>query len=71
MLTFCRPKLLQILSPCVSARGETAGGWEMVSSMQGGGGGSTQGERICSSLGRQKVRRAFLLIIHFLYQGSY
>ncbi len=39
--TFCRRKLLQILSLCVSGGGETAGREEVVSSRKGEGGGQT------------------------------
>jgi hypothetical protein len=56
---FCCPKLLQILSPCVSGGGETAGG-RGVSAVAG------DGERIWSSLGRQKVKPGLLFIIHIL-----
>jgi hypothetical protein len=36
----------------------------------GGGTDSTQGDRICSSLGRQKVKHGLLLIIHILCSGG-
>jgi hypothetical protein len=62
--TFCRWKLLQY----VSGGGETAGGWGVISSSRGRERtDSTQGERIWSSLGRQKVERGLLLIIHILW----
>jgi hypothetical protein len=63
-------KLLQILSPCVSGGGETAGGRGVVSSSRGWGeADSTQGDRIWSSLVRRKVERGLLLMIHILCAG--
>ncbi len=55
---------------CVLGEGKQlpGGGWSAVA----GGGGrtdSTQGERIWSSLGRQKVNHGLLLIIHILWWG--
>ncbi len=55
------------LSVCALGKGEQLAGRER-SAVSGAGGGAdnTQGERIWSSLGRQKVKRGLLLIIHFL-----
>jgi hypothetical protein len=53
----------------MSGGGETASGGAGVVSragVGGGGGYSTQGERIWSSLGQQTVKRGLLLIIHIL-----
>jgi hypothetical protein len=55
-------------SLCVSGGGKTAGGRGVVSSSWGWGKtDSTQGDRIWRSLGRQKVKRGLLLIIHILW----
>jgi hypothetical protein len=69
-LTFCSPKLLQILSPvycllppppatvvCPGGRGNSwkGGGGGFSSSRRWGSTDDTQGERVWSSLGRQKV----------------
>jgi hypothetical protein len=59
--------------PVCLGEGDTAGGRGVVSSSRGWGGGadSTQGERIWSSLERQKVERGLLLMIHILWvQGT-
>ncbi len=56
------------LSLCVlGGGGEKAGGRGVVSSSRGRGTDNTQGERIWSRLGRQKVKRGLLSIIHILW----
>jgi hypothetical protein len=53
----------------MSGGGETAAGrgWSAAAGGGRGGGENTQGERIWSSLGRQKVKCGLLLIIHILW----
>jgi hypothetical protein len=55
------------LRVCLRRGTQLAGMAGLVSSSRGWGkAGSTQGERIWSSLGRKKVKRGLLLIIHIL-----
>jgi hypothetical protein len=58
---------LETAPVCVLGEGKqlAGGGWSAVAGGEGKT-DSTQGERIWSSLGRQKVKRGLLLIIHIL-----
>ncbi len=71
-LTFCRPKLLQILSPCVCC----CVSWGRRNSWRGrgfqqqqwvGAADDTQGDRNWSSSGRQKDKHGLLVVIHILW----
>jgi hypothetical protein len=69
-LTFCRPKLLHILSPCVLSPPpppHTIADLPLPASCFSSPRHSVHRERIWSSFRRQKVERGLLLLIHILW----